>query len=88
MGKYGNQQLRTKTLSNTSNPVWNEELKLRIQEGGEPVKVFMYDKDRFGQDEVLGSGLLDVESLAAGTKVRRTLQLKGNAQLFLQVSVA
>ncbi|KAL3599634.1 hypothetical protein D5086_007552 [Populus alba] len=50
----GQQSVRTRVIKNNLNPIWNESLMLSIPEQIPPLKVLVYDKDKFTTDDFMG----------------------------------
>ncbi|XP_044461455.1 probable ADP-ribosylation factor GTPase-activating protein AGD11 [Mangifera indica] len=64
----GHQTLRTRVIKNNLNPIWNESLMLSIPEDVPPLKVYVYDKDKFSYDDFMGEAEIDIQPLVAATK--------------------
>ncbi|KAH0919907.1 hypothetical protein HID58_027567 [Brassica napus] len=56
----GNQKLKTRVINSNCNPVWNEQLTLSIKDVNDPIRLTVYDKDRFSGDDKMGDGEIDM----------------------------
>ncbi|KAG2587215.1 hypothetical protein PVAP13_5NG125900 [Panicum virgatum] len=63
--QYGKALYRTKTLSHTVRPVWNDKFEFDEIAGGECLKIKCYSADAFG-DESIGSARVNLEGLLDG----------------------
>ncbi|GJN37587.1 hypothetical protein PR202_gb26560 [Eleusine coracana subsp. coracana] len=63
--QYGKALYRTKTLSHTIRPVWNDKFEFDEIAGGEYLKIKCYNADTFG-DESIGSARVNLEGLLDG----------------------
>lgn len=63
--QYGKALYRTKTLSHTIRPVWNDKFEFDEISGGEYLKIKCYNADMFG-DESIGSARVNLEGLLDG----------------------
>ncbi|CAD6239393.1 unnamed protein product [Miscanthus lutarioriparius] len=63
--QYGKALYRTKTLSHTVRPVWNDKFEFDEISGGEYLKIKCYNADMFG-DESIGSARVNLEGLLDG----------------------
>ncbi|OEL23269.1 hypothetical protein BAE44_0015712 [Dichanthelium oligosanthes] len=63
--QYGKALYRTKTLSHTVRPVWNDNFEFDEIAGGEYLKIKCYNADMFG-DESIGSARVNLEGLLDG----------------------
>ncbi|XP_024021117.1 probable ADP-ribosylation factor GTPase-activating protein AGD11 isoform X2 [Morus notabilis] len=64
----GHQSVKTRVIKNNLNPVWNESLMLSIPEHIPPLKVLVYDKDKFKNDDFMGEAEIDIQPLVAAAK--------------------
>nr|XP_029150769.1 probable ADP-ribosylation factor GTPase-activating protein AGD11 [Arachis hypogaea] len=64
----GDQSVKTRVIKKSLNPVWNESLMLSIPENIPPLKVCVYDKDKFSNDDFMGEAEIDIEPLVIATK--------------------
>ncbi|XP_031252018.1 probable ADP-ribosylation factor GTPase-activating protein AGD11 isoform X2 [Pistacia vera] len=64
----GQQTVRTRVIKNNLNPIWNERLMLSIPENIPPLKVFVYDKDKFSFDDFMGEAEVDIQPLLAAAR--------------------
>ncbi|XP_044974425.1 extended synaptotagmin-1 [Hordeum vulgare subsp. vulgare] len=63
--QYGKALYRTKTLSRTAQPVWNDKFEFEEIGGGEYLKVKCYNLDTFS-DDCIGSARVNLEGLLDG----------------------
>ncbi|CAL4957916.1 unnamed protein product [Urochloa decumbens] len=63
--QYGKALYRTKTLSHTVRPVWNDKFEFDEIAGGECLKIKCFNADMFG-DESIGSARVNLEGLLDG----------------------
>ncbi|KAJ6792041.1 GTPase activating protein 1-like [Iris pallida] len=52
--RMGKQKLKTKVIKKNVNPVWNEELTLCVEDPTLPVRLEVFDRDRFSADDPMG----------------------------------
>ncbi|KAF2305540.1 hypothetical protein GH714_006316 [Hevea brasiliensis] len=57
----GHQKLKTRTEKNNSNPEWNDELTLSITDLNVPIKLEVFDKDTFTEDDKMGDAEIDIK---------------------------
>ncbi|CAN6195335.1 unnamed protein product [Urochloa humidicola] len=73
---------KTKVINSCLNPVWNEEMTFPMKEPVGVIKFEVFDWDRFKYDDKMGHAFLDLQPVAAATKLRRALRLTaGETQL-------
>ncbi|KAF3332646.1 putative ADP-ribosylation factor GTPase-activating protein AGD11 isoform X1 [Carex littledalei] len=60
--RMGNKKLKTKVIKKNTNPVWNEELTLSIEDPNIPISVNVYDKDLFSRDDSMGHAEFDIRT--------------------------
>ncbi|KAJ3686081.1 hypothetical protein LUZ61_015245 [Rhynchospora tenuis] len=53
----------TKVIKKNTNPEWNEEATLYVQDLNLPIKVNVYDKDRFSKDDSMGYAEFDIRPI-------------------------
>ncbi|KQJ86950.1 protein C2-DOMAIN ABA-RELATED 11 [Brachypodium distachyon] len=73
--RLADRNAKTKVINSCLNPVWNEEMVFSIKEPVGVIKFEVFDRDRFKQDDKMGHAFLDLQPVAAATKLRRALQL-------------
>ncbi|KAL0915262.1 hypothetical protein M5K25_015665 [Dendrobium thyrsiflorum] len=61
--RMGKQKLKTRVISRSVNPEWNEELTLAVENPSLPIKLEVYDKDIFSFDDPMGKAEFDIRSL-------------------------
>lgn len=66
---------KTKVINSCLNPVWNEEMTFSMKEPVGIIKFEVFDWDRFKYDDKMGQAFLDLQPVAAATKLRRALRL-------------
>ena len=66
----------TNTVYKNLNPIWNEKVSFFINDLSVPVYFYMYDYDRIGRDESMGSTRIDLKKLNVGESSNMTLELK------------
>ncbi|KAG2658100.1 GTPase activating protein 1-like [Panicum virgatum] len=67
--RIGKQRLRTKVVKKNTNPEWNEELTLSIEDPAHPVRLEVFDKDTF-VDDSMGTAELDIRPLVEVVKMK------------------
>ncbi|PAN05581.1 hypothetical protein GQ55_1G151800 [Panicum hallii var. hallii] len=67
--RIGKQKLRTRVIKKNTNPEWNEELTLSIEDPAHPVKLEVFDKDTF-VDDSMGNAELDIRPLVEVVKMK------------------
>uniref|UniRef100_I1NZX5 C2 domain-containing protein n=1 Tax=Oryza glaberrima TaxID=4538 RepID=I1NZX5_ORYGL len=63
------QKLKTRVIKKTTNPEWNDELTLSIEDPAVPVRLEVYDKDTF-IDDAMGNAELDIRPLVEVVKMK------------------
>ncbi|KAI3776399.1 hypothetical protein L1987_46180 [Smallanthus sonchifolius] len=69
--KMGNQKLKTRIVEKNVNPEWNEEFILSIQDPDLPVKLTVYDHDKFSKDDNMGDAEVDIKPFLEALKMKR-----------------
>jgi Ca2+-dependent lipid-binding protein len=60
----GSQFLKTRTIDNDLNPIWNEYFEAVVdQADGQKLRIELFDEDTTGSDEELGRLALDLERI-------------------------
>ncbi|PON60043.1 Arf GTPase activating protein [Parasponia andersonii] len=77
----GHQSVKTRVIKNNLNPVWNESLMLSIPEHIPPLKVLVYDKDKFKTDDFMGEAEIDIQPLVAAAKAYEDSTINESMQL-------
>ncbi|XP_062223386.1 GTPase activating protein 1-like [Phragmites australis] len=67
--RIGNQKLKTRVIKKSTNPEWNEELTLSIEDPSVPVRLEVFDKDTF-IDDSMGNAELDIRPLVEVVKMK------------------
>ncbi|CAJ2638833.1 probable ADP-ribosylation factor GTPase-activating protein AGD11 isoform X2 [Trifolium pratense] len=77
----GHQSVKTRVIKNNLNPVWNECLMLSIPESMPPLKVIVYDKDSFKNDDFMGEAEIDIQPLVSAAKAYEKSSINESMQL-------
>ncbi|XP_074583720.1 protein C2-DOMAIN ABA-RELATED 5-like [Curcuma longa] len=67
--RMGGQKLKTSVKKNNVNPEWNEDLTLAVSDPIEPLKLQIFDKDTFSQDDKMGDTEIDLHLFVEATKM-------------------
>ncbi|KAL6646895.1 hypothetical protein ACP70R_015589 [Stipagrostis hirtigluma subsp. patula] len=67
--RMGKQKLKTRVIKKTTNPEWNEELTLSIEDPAVPIRLEVFDKDTF-IDDSMGNAELDIRPLVEVVKMK------------------
>nr|DAD39147.1 TPA_asm: hypothetical protein HUJ06_013470 [Nelumbo nucifera] len=81
----GSQKLKTRVMKKNINPEWNEDLTLFVADPKLPIKLIVYDKDKFSLDDKMGDADIDIKpflevvkmhlvNLPSGTIIQRIVQ--------------
>ncbi|KAL5201441.1 hypothetical protein ABZP36_035795 [Zizania latifolia] len=73
--RLADRNAKTKVINSCLNPVWNEEMSFSIEEPAGVIKFEVFDWDRFKYDDKMGNAFIDLQPVAAATKLRRALRL-------------
>ncbi|KAL8117023.1 putative ADP-ribosylation factor GTPase-activating protein AGD11 [Apium graveolens] len=84
----GNQIVKTRVIKNNLNPVWNEKLMLSIPESVPPLKLLVYDKDTFTNDDFMGEAEIDIQPLVTAARATELVKMEDTMQLGKWVSSA
>ncbi|WOL14086.1 GTPase activating protein 1-like isoform X2 [Canna indica] len=71
--KMGKQKLKTRVIKRNTNPEWNDELTLSVEDPNLPVRLQVFDKDTFTFDDPMGDAEFDICMLVEAVK----MNLKG-----------
>ncbi|XP_032300993.1 cytosolic phospholipase A2 epsilon-like [Coturnix japonica] len=81
--------VRTRTIKNSKDPVWNETFSFRIQSQVKNIlELKVYDENTITKDDLLFTVLFDVAKIQLGETVRLTFQLNPETQEMLEVEFA
>ncbi|XP_072984897.1 GTPase activating protein 1-like [Typha latifolia] len=58
--RMGKQKLKTRIIKKSTNPYWNEDLTLSVEDSALPVRLDVYDKDIFSCDDHMGTAEFDI----------------------------
>lgn len=67
--RMGQQKLKTRVIKKSTNPEWNDELTLSIEDPAVPVRLEVFDKDTF-IDDPMGNAELDIRPLVEVVKMK------------------
>ncbi|KAK3156771.1 hypothetical protein QOZ80_2AG0111640 [Eleusine coracana subsp. coracana] len=67
--RMDNQKLKTRVIKKSTNPEWNEELTLSIEDPAVPIRLEVFDKDMFADDS-MGNAELDIRPLVEVVKMK------------------
>ncbi|KAK1291195.1 putative ADP-ribosylation factor GTPase-activating protein AGD11 [Acorus calamus] len=77
----GHQSMKTRVIKRNLNPVWNERLMLSIPNPVPPLKVEVYDKDKFSADDRMGEAEIDIQPLISVAKAYENSTITESMQL-------
>ncbi|PNT66378.1 GTPase activating protein 1 isoform X1 [Brachypodium distachyon] len=63
------EKLKTRVIKKTTNPEWNDELTLSIEDPEVPIRLDVFDKDTF-IDDAMGNAELDIQPLVEVVKMK------------------
>ncbi|XVF47414.1 hypothetical protein PTKIN_Ptkin03bG0107300 [Pterospermum kingtungense] len=66
----GSIKLKTRVVKKNTNPEWNDDLTLTIQDPSLLVKLAVYDKDAFSLDDKMGDAKFDIGQFVEAVKMR------------------
>ncbi|KAF5803705.1 putative C2 domain-containing protein [Helianthus annuus] len=69
--KMGNQKVKTRIVERNVNPEWNEDLILSVHEPDLPIKLTVYDHDRFSKDDKMGDAEVDIKPFLEVLNMKR-----------------
>ncbi|KAK4758412.1 hypothetical protein SAY87_019713 [Trapa incisa] len=72
--KMGSQKVKTRVVKKNTNPEWNEELTLTVDDPNLPIKVMVYDKDTFSFDDKMGDAEFCIGPFVEAQSQRTSLQ--------------
>jgi Ca2+-dependent lipid-binding protein len=78
---------KAKVINSCLNPVWNEEMAFSMKEPAGVIKFEVFDWDRFKYDDKMGHTFLELQPVAAATKLRRALHLTAGETKLRKVAV-
>ncbi|KAH7373627.1 hypothetical protein KP509_17G065800 [Ceratopteris richardii] len=70
--KLGTHKVKTRVIKSNLNPRWNEQLTLATAEPLELLKLVVYDRDMLSADDKMGEAEIDLSSLVAAVKSKRS----------------
>ncbi|XP_022998722.1 protein C2-DOMAIN ABA-RELATED 3-like [Cucurbita maxima] len=68
--KMGKKTLKTRVVKQNTNPQWNEDLTLSIEDPNLPITMFVYDKDWFSLDDKMGDVEIDARPFMEVAKMK------------------
>ncbi|KAK8658628.1 hypothetical protein V6N13_036831 [Hibiscus sabdariffa] len=68
--RMGKQKLKTRVIKKNVNPVWNDDLTLSVADPSLPVKLAVYDRDRFSFDDKMGDAEFEIGAFLDAVKMR------------------
>ncbi|KAL8099995.1 protein C2-DOMAIN ABA-RELATED 11 isoform X2 [Apium graveolens] len=83
--KLGNQTVKTKVINSCLNPVWNEELTLKLTEPAGVLNLEVYDKDRFKADDKMGHAHISLQPLVSAARLRQILGVSTEGETLRKV---
>ncbi|XP_010264070.1 PREDICTED: protein C2-DOMAIN ABA-RELATED 5-like isoform X4 [Nelumbo nucifera] len=63
------QKLKTRVMKKNINPEWNEDLTLSVADPELPIKLTVYDKDKFSLDDKMGDADIDIKPFLEAVKM-------------------
>ncbi|WZZ06019.1 hypothetical protein YC2023_091940 [Brassica napus] len=69
-----NQKVKTRVINSNCNPVWDEQLALTIKDVTDPIRMTVYDKDRFSGDDKMGNAEIDLRPFVEAHQMELDLQ--------------
>ncbi|XP_006657731.1 GTPase activating protein 1-like [Oryza brachyantha] len=66
---YGSQKVKTSVQKKNMNPVWNEVLQLSVTNPTKPVKLEVFDEDKFTRDDSMGVAEFNVTDIYDAAKL-------------------
>ncbi|KMZ70853.1 ARF-GAP domain 13 [Zostera marina] len=76
----GNQTMKTRVIKSNLNPIWNEKLMLSIPNPIPPLRLQVYDKDKFTTDDRMGEAELDIQPLVSASQAQESC-ISGSREL-------
>ena len=87
----GPQTVKSKVVKNSLNPTRNEMLQLNVDDPSQPLRLAVYDRDRFSKDDRMGDAEVRLEGLEPMVPTRMTLPLqnvprRGGGEIEIEVT--
>lgn len=57
----GSQKVKTRVVKKNCNPVWGDEVSLAVEDLDAPIKLTVFDKDTFTDDDFMGDAGIDIK---------------------------
>lgn len=83
--KLGNQTVKTRVINSCLNPVWNEELTLKLIEPAGVLNLEVFDKDRFKADDKMGHAHVSLQPLVSAARLRQILGVSTEGETLRKV---
>ncbi|XP_030452030.1 GTPase activating protein 1-like [Syzygium oleosum] len=83
--RMGKQKLKTRVVRRNLNPEWNENLTLCVADPDLPVKLAVYDKDRFSLDDKMGDAEFDVRPFLEAVTMEADLRGLEDGTVFKRI---
>ncbi|XP_030536863.1 protein C2-DOMAIN ABA-RELATED 2-like [Rhodamnia argentea] len=71
--RMGKQTVKTRVVRKNLNPEWNENLTLLVTDPDLPVKLEVYDRDRFSRDDKMGDAEFDIRPFLEAVRMEADL---------------
>ncbi|ONK66664.1 uncharacterized protein A4U43_C06F10700 [Asparagus officinalis] len=71
--RMGKQKLKSRVIKSNVNPEWNEDLTLSVEDPTIPVRLEVYDKDRFSADDPMGNAEFNIQPFIEALKMKSGL---------------
>ncbi|XP_010527786.1 PREDICTED: protein C2-DOMAIN ABA-RELATED 10 [Tarenaya hassleriana] len=65
----GDQSLKTRVVKKNCNPTWNEEFSFAIKDPNVPIRLTVFDKDKFTGDDKMGDANIDIQAYLEALKM-------------------
>ncbi|KAI3430042.1 C2 domain-containing protein [Psidium guajava] len=73
--RMGKQKVKTRVVRKNLNPEWNENLTLCVTDPDLPVKLAVYDRDRFSLDDKMGDAEFDIRPFLEAVRMEADLRV-------------
>eukprot|EP01088_Endostelium_zonatum_P007151 TRINITY_DN19327_c0_g1_i1.p1 TRINITY_DN19327_c0_g1~~TRINITY_DN19327_c0_g1_i1.p1 ORF type:complete len:268 (+),score=87.95 TRINITY_DN19327_c0_g1_i1:134-937(+) len=81
---WGSNQVSTSVKRKTVDPYWNESFNL-TSSSLDDISVYVYDKDRFTKDDLIGQGKVTTNDLQNGMEITKTVSLMPRGEVILRL---
>ncbi|KAM0054855.1 putative Arf GTPase activating protein [Helianthus debilis subsp. tardiflorus] len=79
--QLGEQKVQTTIMRSNLNPIWNEDLMLSVPEDYGPVKLQVFDYDRFSADDIMGEAEIDIAPMLTSAMAYGDASMFGDMQI-------